>query len=94
MKTFGDFGISIPAGRSGEVATTCPQCSPQRKKPNVRCLSVNVEKGVWHCNHCDWRGSLKQGIEEPSNPYAHRPKTYRHPEYRETPQPEDGPLYE
>lgn len=94
MKSFEDFGISIPAGRSGEVATICPQCSPQRKKPNVKCLSVNVEKGVWHCNHCDWRGTLKQGVEECSNPYAYKPKTYRRPEYREAPQVEDSPLYE
>lgn len=94
MKTFEEFGINIPTGRTGEVATSCPQCSAQRKKPNVKCLSVNVEKGVWYCNHCDWRGTLKQGVEERSNPYAHRPKTYRRPEYQEALQQEGGPIAE
>lgn len=92
MKDWSDFGIAIPTGRTGEVATTCPQCSPHRKKQGVKCLSVNVDKGVWHCNHCDWRGTLKTGAEERSNPYAWKPKTYRKPEYRPEPQPEAGPL--
>lgn len=82
MKTFEDFNIQIPAGRTGEVATTCPQCSPHRQKnPKAKCLSVNVEKGVWHCNHCDWSGTLKTGADTPSNPYAWTPKVYRRPTY-------------
>lgn len=82
MKTFDDFNISIPAGRTGEVATTCPQCSPHRQKnPKAKCLSVNIEKGVWHCNHCDWAGTLKEGVKDRSNPYANRPKTFRKPAY-------------
>jgi len=80
MKTFADFGIAIPTGRSGEVATTCPQCSPHRQKNrNAKCLSVNIEKGVWHCNHCEWAGTLKEGTRDRSNPYANKPKTYRKP---------------
>jgi twinkle protein len=82
MKTLDDFNISIPLGRTGEVTTTCPQCSPHRQKnPKARCLSVNVEKGVWHCNHCDWAGTLKEGVKDRSNPYANSPKTYRKPTY-------------
>lgn len=81
MKDFSDFGISIPAGRGGEVATTCPQCSPHRKNAKARCLSVNVEKGVWKCNHCDWRGTLHEGVRERSNPWAHRTKTFAKPTY-------------
>ncbi len=66
MKTFADFGIDL-GGRAGvEVQTTCPQCSPQRKKPKVPCLSVNTEKGVWCCHHCGWVGSLKTGTDQPS----------------------------
>lgn len=83
MKTFDDFKIDIPPGRTGEVATTCPQCSPHRQKnPKAKCLSVNVEKGVWHCNHCDWSGTLKTGADNPSNPYTWTPKVYRKPEYK------------
>lgn len=61
MKTLADYGITIPHGRSGEVLTTCPQCSSQRKKKTARCLSVNVDKGVWFCNHCSWAGGLGDG---------------------------------
>ena len=94
MKTFDDFKISIPTGRIGEVATTCPQCSPHRQKnPNARCLSVNVDKGVWHCNHCEWAGTLKEGVKDRSNPYASRPKTYRKPRYCGV-TPESGKLLE
>jgi twinkle protein len=63
LKTFHDFGIEIPHGRGGEVDTTCPQCSSQRKNKKARCLSVNVEKGTWHCHHCGWGGGLLVGVE-------------------------------
>jgi twinkle protein len=62
MKQFSDFGIMIPPGRGGEIKVVCPQCSPNRKKQNYPCLNVNVEDGVWHCWHCDWSGTLKQGV--------------------------------
>src|SRR5687767_520833 len=66
MKTFEDFRINLE-GRSGvEVQTTCPQCSPSRRKAKARCLSVNTVDGVWLCHHCDWRGSLNSGEEAKS----------------------------
>lgn len=61
MKSFLDYGITFQAGATGEIKTTCPQCSGQRRKKNYPCLNVNVEKGVWHCWHCDWSGTLKGG---------------------------------
>lgn len=62
MKTWADFAIEIPArATGGETDTTCPQCSPTRKKKTARCLSVNVDEGTWICHHCGWTGSLKQG---------------------------------
>lgn len=61
MKTWADFHIDVPAHAVGEIDLTCPQCSPTRKKKHVRCLSVNVEKGVWNCAHCGWTGTLKDG---------------------------------
>lgn len=81
MKYFSDYGIEVPTGRSGEVYTTCPQCSPTRKNSKAKCLSVNVDKEVWNCHHCGWRGGLKTGVEGKSNPYAWVQKTYRRPEY-------------
>jgi len=77
MKTFSDYGIELH-GRSGaEIATTCPKCSVTRRKKNVRCLSVNSDKGVWCCHHCGWVGSLKFGTEETGV----RPRIYIKPEY-------------
>lgn len=61
--SFADFGIDVdrqPDSR-GEVSLLCPQCSAGRKKDRVRCLSVNVEKGTWFCQHCEWSGGLALG---------------------------------
>ncbi len=78
MKTFADLAIDL-SGRAGvEVQTTCPQCSPHRKKPKVPCLSVNTEKSVWWCHHCGWTGSLKSGTDQLSQ----RPKLVIRPQYR------------
>lgn len=81
MKEFSDFGIEIPHGRLGEVATTCPKCSSERKNAKARCLSANTEKGVWHCNHCGWSGTLLQGEDRKSNPFEFVPKRYYKPNY-------------
>lgn len=60
METYEKYGIVLPNGRTtGEVYTTCPQCSESRKKSKDKCLAINLDKRVWHCNHCDWKGFLK-----------------------------------
>lgn len=78
MKTWADLGIELRAGASGEVDTTCPQCSGQRKKRTARCLSVNVEKGTFTCHHCGWSGGLREG--ERRLEVAWRKPQYRRPE--------------
>lgn len=71
--TYADFKIDL-CGKSGvEVATTCPQCSASRRNKLAKCLSVNTDKGVWLCHHCDWRGSLKSGEERPGKRLYTRP---------------------
>ena len=75
-KTFADFGIELRTN-SGEEDTTCPECSESRKNKRARCLSVNIDKGVWTCHHCGWSGGLGTGEQ-------HRPviaKTWRRPQY-------------
>ena len=79
MNTFADFNIQVGAGAGPEVFTTCPQCSPMRKKKQAKCLSVNIEKNVWWCAHCGWAGSLKAGEESPGR------KIYRRPSWPESP---------
>src|SRR5215831_14725268 len=77
MKTFSDYGIQIPEDAKGpEVYALCPECSHTRTKSRVKCLSVNIEKGVWYCHHCDWAGSLKGGQE--SSQIERRPQ-YKKP---------------
>jgi hypothetical protein len=58
MRTWADVGITLPSGTTGEVRTTCPQCSPTRRKNRVACLAVNAETGTWLCHHCGWKGGL------------------------------------
>ena len=80
MKTFSSYDIEIK-GRTGQIKTLCPKCSPARKKSKTPCLSVNVDKETWLCWHCDWKGGLKQGQESTSNPYKWQSKTYIKPEF-------------
>lgn len=66
MSTFEEYGIIISSAIFGdEVSTQCPQCSSSRRKSKAKCLSVNVAKGVWHCNHCGWSGALRQTTLKP-----------------------------
>jgi twinkle protein len=87
MRDWSDFGIDTKGKTVGEVKTICPRCSAYRKKKTYPCLNVNLEKGVWHCWHCAWSGSLHKGEEMPSNPAA-TPLMFRKPVYRETPLPQ------
>ncbi len=58
--TYSEYNINIPGNKSsGEIKTVCPKCSHERKKKSVKCLSVNLDKEVWHCHHCGWKGFLK-----------------------------------
>ena len=61
VDSFGNYGIIIKGkpSRGGDIKALCPACSSSRKKKWDRCLSVNVEKGVWNCKHCDYKGFLK-----------------------------------
>jgi twinkle protein len=78
MRTWADVGIDPKGHTSGEVKTTCPRCSAQRKKKNYPCLNVNLDKAVFNCWHCSWSGSLKEG--EYQRPMPQR-RAYRKPEF-------------
>lgn len=53
-------GIVVPAGvgadARGEVQLCCPRCSSARRKSRIRCLSVNLNTGLWCCHHCGFAG--------------------------------------
>lgn len=78
-KTFADYRIEVRHS-SGEEDTTCPECSESRKNKRARCLSVNIDKGVWHCHHCGWAGGLGDGVQ--SRPTIE--KTWRLPNWNRT----------
>lgn len=45
----------ITADKHGENHMPCPECSPNRRKKNVKCFSYNTEKEIGFCNHCEAR---------------------------------------
>ena len=61
MKDFSPYGINVPSGRTGNIKTTCPNCSKVGKQHlNDKSLSVNLDEGVWNCHKCGWAGSLNE----------------------------------
>lgn len=58
LQDFLDIGIEVKPGRI-EQKVTCPKCSPERKNKQDKCLSVNLDKGVYNCHHCGWSGNVK-----------------------------------
>tara|TARA_R110000787_G_scaffold28910_3_gene78657 strand:+ start:1266 stop:2957 length:1692 start_codon:yes stop_codon:yes gene_type:complete len=70
---FSDYNIIIKRN-SGQVKTTCPKCSPGRKKKTEPCLSVNIDEGIWNCHNCNWKGGIKK-----RNEYM---KIYKKPKFK------------
>jgi twinkle protein len=60
--TFEEQGIKTKHNAGVRYATTCPQCSHERKNEHKKkeCLTVNNENGNrwFKCNHCFWSGNL------------------------------------
>lgn len=60
MRSYSDYGIQIPFGRtSGKVKTFCPNCRERRTDKRDKSLSVDLDKGVWLCHYCQWAGHLE-----------------------------------
>lgn len=55
---FSDYGLELPPGAAGEVRVACPVCGPSHRHPRDRVVAVNVERGIWKCHRCEWRGAL------------------------------------
>ncbi len=79
QESYQDYGIDIPIDSTGQKYTTCPQCSESRKKSKDKCLSVDTDRQIWHCHHCQWSGMLKSHIALPSR--LSRPK-YKKPSWK------------
>ena len=64
-KDYSEFGIEIPYGRrSGKIKTICPQCHDQRSNKRDKSLSVDLDKGVWHCHYCQWSGTTEVRVKD------------------------------
>ena len=65
-----DLGINLTAN-GGETKTICPKCSHTRKNKSDKCLSVNIDEGVYNCHNCGWSGNVKF---TPKKEYTKPPK--------------------
>jgi hypothetical protein len=65
-------GIRSKSLRPGTLRSTCPRCSAKRSKARQECLSITVEAGeaLWFCHHCNWRGGVRAGEQQPHHPRA------------------------
>jgi twinkle protein len=51
--------LGIRLNRShGNLKTVCPKCSESRKNKRDLCLSVDIDKGVYKCHNCEWKGNV------------------------------------
>lgn len=88
-RTWAEARIEIPHNATGEYYTTCPECSSQRKKRRVKCLTANIEKQVWICHHCGYRGKLNDYVERGEFKHWHK-TVYRRPERAPATTPSEG----
>ncbi len=56
--SFINHGINTNASGQEQQRTTCPKCTPDRRKQHLKDLSVNLFDGTWFCHHCGWKGGL------------------------------------
>lgn len=48
----------------------CPKCSHTRKKKSDPCLSVDIEKGMYNCHNCGWKGFVSTDSEKSAKVYS------------------------
>jgi len=76
---FSDYGIILNESGRDQQRLSCPECTPHRKKQNLKDLAVSVSDGIWYCHHCGWKGSLN--VKRISEVAMHIPKKiYKKPE--------------
>jgi twinkle protein len=78
--TYSELGIELKGNPgSAEAYTTCPRCSPSRKKKHQKCLTVYGDTESFFCHHCGWYGSLERGELNKSKPTRDRSNEYFRP---------------
>lgn len=57
MRDFSKYDINIGTATHGKLRMKCPFCSGNRKNhPGEKCLSVDIDNGLYHCFHCGESG--------------------------------------
>jgi len=51
-------GFNIGGKVTGKVYSTCPFCSPDRKKKSDKCATVWIDDAWFKCSHCGEKGQL------------------------------------
>ena len=59
-RTWADVGLYPPPGATGDIRLPCPHCAAARGRERDTCLSVHLERGIWYCHYCGWKGSLRR----------------------------------
>lgn len=73
-RNWNETGINLKGKVAGQVKTTCPECMDTRSNKKDPSLSVNLDKQVWNCHHCQWAGCIAKESTEPV-------KVYKKPEF-------------
>ncbi|MCD8184695.1 MAG: AAA family ATPase [Bacteroides sp.] len=64
MRDFKKHGIDTRHRSSGKVKTICPQCNNTRGHKGDKSLSVDLDKGLYHCFHCGFSLYVPDEAEE------------------------------
>jgi len=79
-RTWEEAGVQIPFGRiGGEFKVFCPFChSERRHHQHEKEMSVNLDKGVAHCHHCEKSIMIKKD-QSPIVQFSRPKKNYKKP---------------
>ena len=61
LEQLNELGIQLPNTTRTEVKVKCPNCVRIGKTHyNDKCLAVNIDKGVFLCHKCGYKGNLNR----------------------------------
>lgn len=75
------LGIDLRGQQYGQIKTLCPKCAHTRKKKDPS-LSVDIDKGLYNCHHCHWKGSVNQHVRPEPRPQIQHSGIYSYFEKR------------
>lgn len=87
MRDFHKYGIDTRGRSSGKIKTVCPLCNETRGHKGDKSLSVDLDRGVAHCHHCqgniyvpdDTEERAKQALIEKYRKTSRLPSHFRRP---------------